>query len=139
MEQVGGMQRTVAKMVDELFSRRWPDGYKFATAEVAEYVSASTGRDIDRQYIYRIRTGKVQKVDARVLAAIGAFFGQPPSYFSPVGLETDAELEAALVEGEIQIAGMRSKDLSPAARQEVLRLVKSLTDVVQKGTADPTE
>ncbi|WP_155980911.1 hypothetical protein [Nocardia sp. CNY236] len=131
--------RTLANMVDELFVERWPQGNKFATVEVADFVSQRIGRDIDRQYVYRIRTGKVQKVDARILEAIGEFFGKPMTHFSSSSPSTDLdeELEAVLAEGGFQIVGMRSAALTPAAREEVLRLVKSLADVVKEGSVDP--
>ncbi|WP_306364986.1 helix-turn-helix transcriptional regulator [Nocardia sp. CC227C] len=121
-------------MVDALFHKRWPEGNKFATVEVAEYVSRRTGHNIDRQYIYRIKTGRVRKVDAQVLDAIAAFFGQPLTYFSEEQAHIeDAELAAALDAAGMQIVGLRSRELTPIARQELLRLIRMTADVLEQG------
>ncbi|MBF6388127.1 hypothetical protein IU444_28785 [Nocardia farcinica] len=125
-------EESVPEMVDELFRERWPEGHKMATTEVAEFVSRRTGMDLDRQYIYRIRTGKVRKVDARVLAAIGEFFGKPLDYFSPTRIEGDDELAQAQRETDLQLVGLRSRDseLTPAARQELARLIRMAREVI---------
>lgn len=72
----------VESRVEALFEARWPGGKRASNAIVAEFVSRAVGRSIDRQYIYRIRTGRVRKVDAPVLEAIGQFFGKGLEYFS---------------------------------------------------------
>lgn len=74
---------------------RWPHGSRSATIEVAAFVARETGRDIDRQYIYRIRADKVKKVDGGVLEAIALFFGKPLGYFSA---NADDEMAAVLRE-----------------------------------------
>ncbi|MFJ9370546.1 hypothetical protein ACIRRA_39830 [Nocardia sp. NPDC101769] len=114
-------RRSLADRIDALFAERWPEGSRAATVEVAAFVSQATGRDIDRQYIYRIRAGKVRKVDGRVLEAIAAFFGKPLGYFSA---NTDDEVAAVLRESRLQLAGLRAtSDLTPAAHAELRELM----------------
>ncbi|WP_280217875.1 hypothetical protein [Nocardia neocaledoniensis] len=121
-------------MVDQLFNERWPKGRKMATVEVAQFVSETINRHVDRQYIYRIRTGKVTKVDAVILDAIAKFFGKPLNYFSrPSSNSEDDDLSALLVT-------LRSRDhvtpddLTPEAREELARLLRQAREVIDGGT-----
>ncbi len=61
---------------------RWPGGHRAANGELAAALSATTGRKIDRQYVWRIRKGHVDKVDANVRDGLCEFFGVPQDYFS---------------------------------------------------------
>lgn len=124
---------SVPEMVDQLFQERWPKGRKLATVEVAEFVSKTTGRDVDRQYIWRIRTGRVHKVDAVILDAIAQFFNKPLNYFSRVDNSADDDVSALLV-------SLRSRDnvtpddLTPEARDELARLIQQAREVINGGT-----
>ncbi|NNH72456.1 hypothetical protein HLB23_21775 [Nocardia uniformis] len=121
--------RTLAEKVDALFLERWPRGSRSATIEVAAFVAGETGRDIDRQYIYRIRAGKVRKVDGRVLEAIALFFGKPFGYFSA---NTDDEMAAVLRESKLQLAGLRATgDLTPEAHAELRELMDIARQVLR--------
>ncbi|MEV6770289.1 hypothetical protein AB0N05_16865 [Nocardia sp. NPDC051030] len=114
-------RRSLADKIDALFAERWPAGSRAATVEVAAFVSRVTGRDIDRQYIYRIRAGKVRKVDGAVLEAIAQFFGKPLGYFSAT---SDDEVAAVLRESRLQLAGLRTMgDLTPEAHTELRGLL----------------
>lgn len=132
-------EQSVSEMVDGLFCERWPEGYKMATVEVADFVSTRIGRDVDRQYIYRIRTGKVRKVDARILDAIAEFFGKPLDYFSAreaaADINGDDALARAQRETELQLVGLRSREITPEAREELARLIRMARDVIDGDTA----
>lgn len=124
---------SVSEMVDQLFNERWPTGHKMATVEVAQFVSEATGREVDRQYIYRIRTGKVTKVDAVILDAIAAFFGRPLNYFSRTSATEDDELSALLVTLRSR-DNVTPDDLTPEAREELARLLRQAREVIDGGT-----
>lgn len=132
-------EQSVSEMVDGLFCERWPEGYKMATVEVAEFVSGRIGREVDRQYIYRIRTGKVQKVDARILDAIAEFFGKPLNYFSTRRAVTDIDGDDALAqaqrETDLQLVGLRSREITPEAQEELARLIRMARDIIDGDTA----
>jgi hypothetical protein len=136
---------SLSSMVDELFWERWPEGYKNATVEIAEYVSRTTGLTVDRQVIYRIRTGKVSKVDARIAAAIADFFGKPGDYFSRRTANkagrpaADDVLAQAERETDLELVGLRSaSELTDDARAELARLLRQAREVIDGGTS-PTE
>ena len=129
---MGRADASVATRVEELFKTRWPRGNKTSNALVAEFVSRAVGRTIDRQYIYRIRTGRVRKVDVPVLEAIGQFFGQSLDYFSGAAPDPADELQRALQDSGLQIAGLRAKKLTPEARQELARLVREASDILAR-------
>ncbi|MFE3194005.1 hypothetical protein ACFXHA_33725 [Nocardia sp. NPDC059240] len=119
---MGRDRRSVADKIDALFSERWPGGSRTATGEVALFVAEVTGRDIDRQYIYRIRAGKVRKVDGAVLEAIAQFFGKPLGHFSAA---SDDEMAAVLRESRLHLAGLRTMgDLTPEAHTELRGLLE---------------
>lgn len=120
----------VASKVDELFQRRWPDGNPAANAEVARYVTKVVGRTIDRQYVWRIRTGRVRKVDVPVLEAIGAYFGQTLAYFSGQA-STDEDLEQLLTATGLEISGFRSAGLTPAGRRELQRVLLEANEIMR--------
>jgi len=120
----------VAAKVDELFQRRWPDGNPAANAEVARYVTNVVGRTIDRQYVWRIRTGRVRKVDVPVLEAIGAFFGETLAYFSGQA-PADEDLEHLLAATGLQISGFRSAGLTAAGRRELQRVLVEANDIMR--------
>ncbi|QBS40786.1 hypothetical protein [Nocardia sp. CS682] len=102
---------------------------------MAAFVASETGRDIDRQYIYRIRAGKVRKVDGRVLEAIALFFGKPLGYFS---VNADDEIAAVLRESKLQLAGLRAmRDLTPEAHAELRELVDIAQQVLRDEEAGP--
>ena len=136
---MGRAGASVATRVEELFKTRWPRGNKTSNALVAEFVSRSVGRTIDRQYIYRIRTGRVRKVDVPVLEAIGQFFGKNLDYFSGVAPDPDDELQRALQDSGLQIAGLRAKKLTPEARRELARLVREASDIIERDFTPPTD
>lgn len=120
----------VAAKVDELFQRRWPDGNSAANAEVARYVTQTVGRTIDRQYVWRIRTGRVRKVDVPVLEAIGAFFGESLAYFSGRA-PADEDLEQLLEATGLQISGFRSAGLTEAGRRELQRVLAEANEIMR--------
>ncbi|MFF5037503.1 hypothetical protein [Nocardia salmonicida] len=124
---------SVSEMVDQLFNERWPKGHKMATVEVAQFVSETTDRDVDRQYIYRIRTGKVTKVDAVILDAIAKFFGRPLNYFSRTTASEDDDLSALLVTLRSR-DNVTPDDLTPEAREELARLLRQAREVIDGGT-----
>lgn len=127
--------KSLAEKVDALFQERWPRGSRSATIEVATFVARETGRDIDRQYIYRIRAGKVRKVDGRVLEAIALFFGRPLGYFSA---NADDEMAAVLRESKLHLAGLRAMgDLTPEAYSELRELVDIAQQVLRDEAAGP--
>lgn len=127
---MGQDDRSLADKVDALFRECWPEGSRTATIEVAAFVARETGRDIDRQYIYRIRAGKVRKVDGRVLEAIALYFGKPLGYFSA---NADDEMAAVLRESKLQLAGLRAVgDLTPEAHAEL----RELMDIARQVLSD---
>ncbi|MFE4460950.1 hypothetical protein ACFROC_26640 [Nocardia tengchongensis] len=133
MVNVSRDRRPLAAKIDALFTERWPAGNRNATVEVAAFVAQITGRDIDRQYIYRIRSGKVGKVDGAVLEAIAQFFGKPLGYFSAT---SDDEVAAVLRESRLQLAGLRTMgDLTPEAHAEL----RGLLDIARKVLRDEAE
>jgi|GEM_PF-4268695 len=132
---MGRSATPLATRVEELFTDRWPRGNKVANALVADYVSRAVGRPIDRQYIYRIRTGRVRKVDVPVLEAIGRYFDKNLDYFSGEATPPADELDRALAESGMQIAGLRGKKLTEADRLQLARLVREANDLLKRDEA----
>ncbi|HEY5853251.1 MAG TPA: hypothetical protein VIW24_04140 [Aldersonia sp.] len=125
----------VAAKVDELFQRRWPDGNPAANAEVARYVTTVVGHTIDRQYVWRIRTGRVKKIDVPVLEAIGEYFGETLAYFSGKA-PADEDLAQLLAATGLEISGFRSAALTAAGRRELQRVLVEANEIM-RAARDP--
>jgi hypothetical protein len=98
--------------LNKLCAIRWPGGSRTANAEIADWVTAETGRNIDRQFVWRIRKGRVMKVDGAVRDAICSFFG--------VSEETG-----------LQVAGLRADQLSSTGRAELATLLREVSRVLE--------
>lgn len=113
--------------LNRLCEVKWPGGDRSANNQLADYVSGHTGRTIDRQYIWRIRKGRVVKVDADVRDALCAFFKVPPDHFSrPSRRDLGTEVQEALERTGLQMAGLRASDLSDGVREDLTRLLNEV-------------
>ncbi|TSD94817.1 hypothetical protein FOS14_19435 [Skermania sp. ID1734] len=125
---MGDLESTAAR-IDLLFARRWPDGYRGANTMVADFVSRRLKRQIDRQTVYRLRSGRVRKFDVAVLESIAAFFDESLDYFSGTtsaagAKETEPELEQLLRDRGFALAGQTSrKPLSEQSKRELMRVL----------------
>lgn len=94
--------------------------------QIAAAINERTGRDVDRQYVYRIRKELVRKVAPDVRAALADYFDMPADHFeqpaaAPAEVDDDtAAFREALVTHGLSLAGLRSKqDLSEAGQADL--------------------
>ena len=115
-----------------LCDQRWPGGSKNANTEIAEWVSARTGKDVDRQFIWRIRKGRVLKVEGDVRDAIRSFFGVPRNHFARDRDQSlGDEVESVIEQTQVELAGLRAAELSPAGRSELVRLLRHVSELFE--------
>lgn len=118
--------------LNRLCEARWPGGDRYANALMAEWVSEKTQVERDRQYIWRIRKGRVNKVDADVRDALCSFFGVPTDHFSQAGRRTmGQEVGAVLEQTGLQVAGLRADELSEAGRNDLARLLREIGQIFE--------
>lgn len=118
--------------LNRLCEARWPGGDRYANALMAEWVSEKTHVERDRQYIWRIRKGRVNKVDADVRDALCSFFGVPTDHFSQASQRTmGQEVGAVLEQTGLQVAGLRADELSEAGRNDLARLLQEIGQIFE--------
>ena len=117
--------------LNKLCAIRWPGGSRTANAEIADWVTAETGRNIDRQFVWRIRKGRVMKVDGAVRDAICSFFGVSKDHFSSNPRTLGEEVQAAIEETGLQVAGLRADQLSSTGRAELATLLREVSRVLE--------
>lgn len=145
MAEGHGEQRGFGAELNRLCDERWPGGSRTANVELAEAIGRHVGRPVDRQYVWRIRKGRVKKVDSDVRDAICIFFGLPLDYFSTRGDVSSAsstsaehvahgdELRNALRSYGLTIAGLRAADnLSEAGRRDLGRILDEAVALLER-------
>ena len=133
----------LARKVDWLFRRIHPAGRgPYSLQEVAVAIEEMTGEKISHNTLWKLRAGKHDNPTKRVLEALAAFFGVPPSYFFDDEIfrtvEEQLEVLVMLRDTEAHGAHLRSfLQLSPEAQQMVGELIESTARLEQRGrTAD---
>lgn len=118
--------------LNRLCDAKWPGGDRNANGQMAEWVSRQINREVDRQYIWRIRKGRVYKVDADVRDALCSFFDVPNDHFSLAARRTvGQEVEAAIAQTGLQVAGLRADELSAEGRSDLARLLREIGQVLE--------
>lgn len=123
--------------LNRLCDERWPGGDRHTNVLISDWVTDQIGRVIDRQYIWRIRKGRVAKVDAEVHHAICSFFGVPNDHFTTASRRSlGEEVEHELERTGLRIAGLRSDQLTEAGRNDVARLLRELGQILEAEKKD---
>ncbi len=104
-------------------------------SQLAAAISARTGREVDRQYVYRIRKELVRKVAPDVQTALADYFGMPADHFERASTESaeanrDTAFREALTTHGLALAGLRSKeDLSEAGQADLERILDHIVEL----------
>lgn len=116
--------------LNALCDQRWPNGSRSANVEIAAAVAEHTGRNIDRQYIYRLRSGVVKTVASDVRDAICLFFEVPLTYFSQA--PADGTLTEQLTAHGLAVAGLRSTELSDEGARDLARIFEEASEILRR-------
>ena len=136
---------TLASKVDYLFRRMHPEERgPYSLQEAATAIKELTGEKISHNTLWKLRTGKHDNPTKRVLEALAAFFGVPPSYFFDdevfKAVEEQIELLTMLRETRVRGAHLRSfLRLSPEAQQMVGELIESTARLEQRTRREDAE
>lgn len=132
----------LARKVDYLFRRMHPEERgPYSLQEAAVAIAKLTGEKISHNTLWKLRTGKSDNPTKRVLEAMAAFFGVPPSYFFDDEVfrvvEEQIELLAVLRDSGIRSGHLRSfLRLSPEAQQMVGELIESTARLERRSRPD---
>ncbi|WP_218005265.1 helix-turn-helix domain-containing protein [Actinomadura macra] len=135
----------LARKVDYLFRRMHPDERgPYSLQEAAAAIEELTGEKISHNTLWKLRTGKHDNPTKRVLEALAAFFGVPPSYFFDDEVfrtvEEQIELLTLLRDTGVRGAHLRSfLQLSPEAQQMVGELIESTARLERRARPDDAD
>ncbi|MDL4813203.1 helix-turn-helix domain-containing protein [Actinomadura opuntiae] len=135
----------LARKVDWLFRRVHPVGRgPYSAQEAAVAIEEMTGEKVSHNTLWKLRTGKHDNPTKRVLEALAAFFGVPPSYFFDDEIfrtvEEQIELLTMLRDTGVRGAHLRSfLQLSPEAQQMVGELIESTARLEQRARLDDAD
>ncbi|WP_433657867.1 helix-turn-helix domain-containing protein [Nocardia sp. CA-128927] len=139
----------IEQRLTELIAARYPDrrerpGYGRLASEICE----ATGGAISGTYLWQLATGKKRNPTLEQLDVLAEFFDVPIEYFyndavaadvrervsqsarSEPAADTETEesalLRQKLAEQDVQMIAMRAGSMSPALRQQLLKMMESL-------------
>ncbi|WP_167461167.1 helix-turn-helix domain-containing protein [Nocardia brasiliensis] len=137
----------IEQRLTELIAARYPDrrerpGYGRLAGEICE----ATGGAISGTYLWQLATGKKRNPTLEQLDVLAEFFGVPIEYFyndavaqnvrdrgarlaaseSESGIAESALLRRQLAEQDVQKIAMRAGSMSPALRQQLLKMMETL-------------
>jgi transcriptional regulator with XRE-family HTH domain len=98
--------------------------------DVAEAITAQTGREVSAQYLHQLRNGQRTEPSFSIIAAISAYFGVTPNYFcAPDDTARRTEDELRLL-GALRDSGVRSvalcaDGLSPASIATITEVIRT--------------
>lgn len=125
--------RTLADKVNWLIDRVHPPNRgPYSNAEVAELIVKASGVDVSYTTVWKLRNGKAQNPQKRLIEALAKTFHVPPAFFfddygeDQAGLlQEQVELLALIRDADIDRAQLRAiLDLSPEARKAITDLIE---------------
>ncbi|MFI6317345.1 hypothetical protein ACIBG8_07490 [Nonomuraea sp. NPDC050556] len=129
-------RRPLAEMLDHLFNTGLQDdGTPYSYEQAAEEITRQ-GTPISNTTLWRLRTGKTDKVTVQHLAAIAEFFGLDIAYFFDAGYAAQAEVELglrlAMANSDLRILAVRAGSLSELGRQSLINIAGELAKMEGK-------
>lgn len=114
---------TFAARLNRLFDTVYPPGRGPYTGSEAVAALRVAGVRISAPYLSQLRSGNRTNPSAATMAALAAFFGVEPAYFTDDRYYTELEEELnwldAVHDEHVRRIATRIVDLSPSARREV--------------------
>ena len=97
--------------------------------DVADAITAETGREVSAQYLSQLRNGQRTEPSYSIIAAIATYFGVTPDYFrapDDIARQTEEELRLlhALRDSDVRAIALCADGLSPAS-------LATITDVIR--------
>ena len=98
--------------------------------DVAEAITAQTGREVSAQYLSQLRNGQRTEPAFSIIAAIATYFGVTPDYFyAPDGTARHAEDELrllhALRDAGVRTLALSADGLSPASLATITEVIRN--------------
>lgn len=127
---------TLARTIDRLFKTiKRPDGREYSMESVAKSCTEwlrerNRGKSFSKEYMRQLRSGIADNPTKSHLEALAAFFDVDPAIFldseKSRQIQADLELVGALRDSGVQAFALRALSLTPAARAEVLEVMRTL-------------
>jgi transcriptional regulator with XRE-family HTH domain len=130
---VGESLRTLADKMNWLIDRVHPQGRgPYSNAELAEMITKASGVEVSYTTVWKLRTGKAQNPQKKLIEALAKTFHVPPAFFfddygeDQAGLlKEQVELLALIRDAGIDRAQLRAiLGLSPEARKAITDLIE---------------
>ena len=98
--------------------------------DVAEAITAETGREVSAQYLHQLRNGQRTEPSYSIIAAIATYFGVTPDYFHVPDddarhAEAELRLLHALRDNGVRTIAISADGLSPES-------LATITEVIQR-------
>jgi transcriptional regulator with XRE-family HTH domain len=107
--------------------------------DVAEAITAETGRDVSAQYLSQLRNGQRTEPSFSIIAAIAAYFGVTPDYFRATeeaarGTEDELRVLHALRDSGVRSIALSAEGLSPASLATIAEVIRNFR--ISEGLAE---
>lgn len=131
----------IAQRLDHLFAiTKRPDGRKKTNEELADHITAYTGKPCRRVWVSRLRKGEVD-VSASRLEAIADFFKVNVSYFTDpeVAKVVDAEMDVAVALRQLEANGLQLRQLTQLHPDDAPLVAAMLERLIKGRHESPTD
>jgi transcriptional regulator with XRE-family HTH domain len=98
--------------------------------DVADAITAETGREVSAQYLSQLRNGQRTEPSYSIIAAIATYFGVTPDYFyapEDTARRTEDELRLlhALRDAGVRTIALSADGLSPASLATITEVIRN--------------
>ena len=97
--------------------------------DVAEAITAETGREVSAQYLSQLRNGQRTEPSFSIIAAVATYFGVTPDYFYATeetarNIEAELRVLHALRDSGVRSIALSAKGLSPASLATIAEVIQ---------------